>query len=188
MMLKTWKKISRDLSPRNQSRLMVVAALSMFSCAAAWGSQSVPLAWDPNPDTDVAGYVVYYGNASGNYSSSLDVGTNTTATIPGLKEGQTNYFAVTAYNSARVESAPSSEIAFIVPGVLVVGPRATTTDPLTLNFPVAPGHWYEVQATTNLTSWTTIWQSTAATSNAWVQFQDPKAGLFAKRFYRTILH
>ncbi|MDB6109802.1 MAG: fibronectin type domain protein [Pedosphaera sp.] len=188
MTYKQWKRNSGKTSPNKQSRFMVVIALCMLSCAAARGSQSVPLAWDPNQDASVAGYVVYYGNTSGNYSSSLDVGTNTTATISGLTEGQTNYFAVSAYNSARVEGARSSQIVYLVPGALIMAPRAKPTDPLTLNFPVAPGHWYEVQATTNLTSWTTIWQTTAATSNAWVQFQDPKAGLFPKRFYRTVLH
>jgi hypothetical protein len=79
-------------------------------------------------------------------------------------------------------------VAYIVPGELQLNPRVKATDPLGMRFPVASGRWYEVQATADLTSWTTIWQTTAATSNVWVQFQDPKANVFPKRFYRLVLH
>jgi hypothetical protein len=187
-MLKKCKKNSRELISKIELRLLSLLGLCLCFCTAAQGTQSVPLAWDPNSDSSVAGYVVYYGNTNGSYSSRIDVGTNTTTTIPGLTEGQTNYFAVTAYNVARVESPLSSPVTFLVPGALVMASRAKASDPFGLNFPVAPGHWYEVQAAADLKSWTTVWQTTAATSNAWVQFQDPKANLFPKRFYRLILH
>jgi hypothetical protein len=176
------------LTTKTVIQLLFIALLVPILCPAAWAAQTMPLAWDPNPDASVAGYVVYYGNKSGNYSSRIDVGTNTATTISGLKEGQTNYFAVTAYNAARVESAASGAVAYIVPGMVLVTPRLKASDPQGLKFPVAWGHWYEVQATADLKSWTTIWQTTAATSNSWVQFQDPKANLFPKRFYRLILH
>lgn len=146
------------------------------------------LAWNANPDSSVAGYALYYGNASGSYTARIDVGTNTMATVSGLKEGQTYYFAVTAYNAAVVESAPAGELIYIVPGVVLLTPASQPGNPVTIKFPVAPGHWYEIQASVDLKSWTTIRQTATATSNTWVQFLDPQAGAFQKRFYRLVLH
>jgi hypothetical protein len=56
---------------------------------------------------------------------------------------------------------------------------------VTVSFPVAPGNTYSVQASTDLKNWDTIWQTTA-TSNTWVQFQDPVAPNLPMRFYRTV--
>ncbi len=79
------------------------------------GSQSVSLSWNPNPDTNVVGYALYVGHTSGNYSSRIDVGTNTTSTLSGLSNGATFYFVATAYDSSDVESAPSNEAQFVAP-------------------------------------------------------------------------
>ncbi len=75
----------------------------------------VTLAWDPNTEADLAGYRLYYGTASGNYPTSVDVGKATLYKILGLFEGQTYYFAVTAYNTAGVQSGYSNEVSYTVP-------------------------------------------------------------------------
>jgi fibronectin type 3 domain-containing protein len=78
---------------------------------------SVTLAWDP-PDgetPDLAGYKIYYGNSSGNYSYSIDVGNVTTYTLTDLTEGQTYYFAATAYDTSGNESEYSNEISTTIP-------------------------------------------------------------------------
>jgi hypothetical protein len=69
----------------------------------------IQLAWDPNPETDLAGYKVYYGLAPGNYSVAVNLGNQTTYTVAGLASG-TYYFVVTAYNSAGLESDVSNEV------------------------------------------------------------------------------
>jgi hypothetical protein len=73
---------------------------------------------DGTPLTNLAGYRAYYGTTSGSYSEMDDVGmatcedvggvTQCTTTISGLPIG-TWYFAVTAYNSAGLESVFSNE-------------------------------------------------------------------------------
>ena len=69
------------------------------------------LAWDP-PDisTDVTGYMIHYGTASGTYSQAVDVGNTTSYTVSNLIDGQTYYFTVTAHNAAGFESVYSNEV------------------------------------------------------------------------------
>jgi PKD repeat protein len=62
------------------------------------------------PLTDLAGYRLYYRQASGNYAPSIDVGNQTTYLLSGLPEGQTYYFAVSAYDTSGNESVLSDEV------------------------------------------------------------------------------
>ncbi len=72
-------------------------------------SGEVTLAWDPNSEEDLAGYMIFYGTASGNYVEPIIIGKQTTCTITGLSPG-TYYFAVKAYNAAGDESDFSDEV------------------------------------------------------------------------------
>ncbi len=72
-------------------------------------AENIQLAW--NAESGVAGYKVYYGTTSHNYTSSVDVGNQTSYTLMGLVDGTTYYIALTAYNSSGVESGYSSEVA-----------------------------------------------------------------------------
>lgn len=68
------------------------------------------LTWDPPVvATDVTGYMIHYGTASGAYSQSIDVGNTTSYTVSNLNDGQTYYFAATSYNRARQQSGYSNE-------------------------------------------------------------------------------
>jgi hypothetical protein len=70
----------------------------------------VTLAWDPNPENDIAGYNVYYGRTSGDYLRVETVATSrATITVKGSK---TIYFAVTAFNADGLESDFSDEVHF----------------------------------------------------------------------------
>jgi hypothetical protein len=79
------------------------------------GNGSVRLDWSPVPEPDVAGYLVYYGTASGRYfgthadagPSPLDVGNVTSTTVDGLENGRLYYFAITAYDASRAVSRQS---------------------------------------------------------------------------------
>jgi hypothetical protein len=84
--------------------------LALGSSAFAGTTGSVAVTWNPNPEPEVAGYKIYWGELSRQYTSVLDVGNNVTATVSNLTSGRTYYCAVKAYNSAQQESAFSSEI------------------------------------------------------------------------------
>lgn len=80
--------------------------------------KSATLLWAPattnsdgTPLSDLAGYRVYYGTASGNYTTTVDVSdpAATSAQIDGLTPNTTYYFAVTAYDSSGNESSFSNE-------------------------------------------------------------------------------
>jgi chitodextrinase len=88
-------------------QLSVCSLLCLFLSSNAFAF-SVTLAWDASSDPGVAGYFLYYGNASTNYSVKLDVGNYTTATVSGLLQTDTYYFAMTTYDTYEYESAFSS--------------------------------------------------------------------------------
>jgi hypothetical protein len=63
----------------------------------------------------VTGYNVYYGVASRVYTNKVTLGNVTNATIAGLQEGVTYYFAATAFNAVGLESDFSEEVSYTVP-------------------------------------------------------------------------
>ena len=73
-------------------------------------SSDTTLAWNPSSDPSVAGYRLYYGNASRDYFPALDVESRTSWKLGDLVEGIPYYFAVTAYDQAGNESDFSAEV------------------------------------------------------------------------------
>lgn len=68
------------------------------------------VAWDRNPETNISGYKIYWGESTRQYTKVLDAGTEVEATLTGLTSGQTYFCAVTAYNTAGQESPFSAEV------------------------------------------------------------------------------
>jgi hypothetical protein len=163
-----------------------VVVVSLSACNVAKAVSSTPLVWNPNADPSVAGYNVYYGGVSRNYTNVINAGNSTNAVVDGLVEGKTYYFAVTAYTFDGAESDYSDEFSYIVPGFLTLTPGATAGSPMQVRFPVAVGHSYELQQSTDLVQWTTVWETTGV-NNSWVQYNAPINGSRAQ-FYRVVLH
>lgn len=74
------------------------------------GSQNFLLTWDANPEPDIQGYKVFYGTASRNYTTNIDVGNVTSYTVTGLPSGQTYYFAIKAMDTTGNLSVFSNEV------------------------------------------------------------------------------
>jgi len=87
----------------------------MTLIASVQATGSVILAWSASTDPSVVGYNVYYGGASGAYTNEISVGNATNATISGLVEGTTYYFAATTHASSGMESPFSGELSCLVP-------------------------------------------------------------------------
>ena len=95
-------------------------ALALFALASAplqgsSTSPSITLAWERNPEADIVGYKIYWGELSRQYTRVLDVEDNPAAVLTNLEPGKTYHCAVTAYNQASQESTFSQEVIVSIP-------------------------------------------------------------------------
>ncbi len=67
-----------------------------------------------SPSFNVAGYKIYYGSSSGNYTSTIPVGKTTRYCFTDELDPGTSYFVVTAYDSNGNESVYSNEVSKII--------------------------------------------------------------------------
>ena len=80
------------------------------------GNISVTFSWLPNQESNLVGYKIHYGTASGQYNTTIDVGnpapTNgrIQALIENLSDGTTYYIVATAYDAQNQESGFSDEV------------------------------------------------------------------------------
>ena len=116
---------------RRRSVLSLVVLLSgMTLMVSLVQAVDVQLAWDPSSSSQVTGYLVHYGTASGNYSVNVDTGPATTVALSGLVTGQTYYFAATAYDGYGDQSPFSNEVRYTLPAGDSTPPTVTITAPL----------------------------------------------------------
>jgi hypothetical protein len=109
-------------------KLFLVLVLLLMA-TQVW-AMDVKLACDPNSESDLAGYRIYWSQASGSYSTSqmqqfpLSVITPATPqfTIVNLDETKTWYFVATAYDTENLESGYSNEVSVLWDGVTGVPP------------------------------------------------------------------
>ncbi|RYD59668.1 MAG: tandem-95 repeat protein, partial [Verrucomicrobiaceae bacterium] len=122
---------SRTHLPLAQNLLKSIAALFVAAfCLAgsvfAAGTNSVSLAWDRNPETNISGYRLQYGLTQGTFPNVIDAGNATSATVTGLNQGTTYYFTVVAYNTMGQTSPSSSVVTYTVPGAPNTAPTANS--------------------------------------------------------------
>ena len=67
------------------------------------------------PRSNAAGYNIYYGTASHDYTTKVSVGNVTNTMIYGLTGGDTYFFAATTYDVLNQESGFSNEASYAVP-------------------------------------------------------------------------
>ncbi len=99
-------------------KLFALMLLLMFWGASLSASPTVRIAWDPNPENNIAGYRIYFGLTSGGQTNIVDVGDNTVGSIANLAVATSYFFYVTAYNVFGLESDPSEILTYETPGPL----------------------------------------------------------------------
>ncbi|MRR55359.1 MAG: hypothetical protein EG822_12770 [Deltaproteobacteria bacterium] len=92
----------------------MIALVLISSSLSAYSAQAT-LAWDAVSGPDVAGYKIHYGKVPGVYTNTIDTGIMTSSDVSNLTEGETYYFASTAYDSAGNQSGYSNEVTKLVP-------------------------------------------------------------------------
>jgi hypothetical protein len=156
--------------------VLATAGLSTFA------SQSVELTWTPSGSPDVVGYNIYYGPTSGVYTSEISVGNTTNATISGLLENTTNYFAAKAINSEGIESAYSIQTSYVVPSsAAIFGRPVFSSNRVSITMTGVPGYVYVLQASTDLLHWISL-----ETNFTPLEFTDTNPSRYSRRFYRAI--
>ncbi len=188
-------------------RELLPLLLSFSSFCLAQAGESVTLAWDPNFEPDIAGYIVRYGTSSRNYTDTIDPGNVTSTTLTDLTPGSTYFFVVTAYNTDALESLPSNEINFTAaltppPGppqppaaisalqrlpdgsvqfILTISANFTDTSAMRnqLDTPAM-----SIEFSDDLVNWTLLMDVPNPTGTMVVS--DPDAALVDQRFYRIV--
>ena len=100
--------------------MQAVAFRAGVASPAPTGSKKLTLAWNANTPTNNAatnttGYRIKLGTASKTYTQTTTLGNVTTATVSSLVSGTTYYCAVTAYDSAGLDSPISNEVVYQAP-------------------------------------------------------------------------
>jgi PKD repeat protein len=91
------------------TRLGIVGLVVLFLASIVPAvAGTISIQWDPVPDTDLAGYRVYYGTSPDTYDHSVDVGNVTVYTLGGLTDCVTWYVAVKAEDTEGLESVDCS--------------------------------------------------------------------------------
>jgi hypothetical protein len=91
--------------------LITLFILSLVFSTLTVQAASVTLAWDPNPsEQNVAGYKIYLGTESQNYTTVINVTNGTQKAVMKLKKGMLYFFALSAYDADGRESDLSQEV------------------------------------------------------------------------------
>ena len=157
----------------------------------SFATENVPsLEWEPNPEPYVAGYNVYIGEKSRNYTRVIDVGLETRLPLTNLNAGVTYFLAVTAYDIDRLESPFSDEVSYTprVDGtnaVLVPCRIAVSTEAATIQIAGQPGQQCRIVATSDFQQWEEIYV-TVMTEGGLFEYVDADRQGRPMRFYRVI--
>ena len=170
----------RHLPYRRAARLSL-AVLTILSTSFVYSLGSAPgvmagqvtVAWDADSSSGVAGYKVYWGTVSRNYSWYADTAAQTNYTVPSLTPGATYYIAATAYDGSRNESGFSNEVTYTVPSACTYAttPASQSFGPSggtgSVNVTAGAGcNW----TTSNPASWITIASGSSGKGNGTVQY------------------
>ncbi len=113
---------------------LIMTAVLTVCANFAHADGSVNFGWDANSESDLAGYKLYYGSGTRDYQEVIDVGNELTFTVDNLTEGQTFYFALTAYDTSGNESGYSTEVVYEVPNVSPEIPEGFSIESVSVTF------------------------------------------------------
>lgn len=101
--------------PMWKRTVLLTLALAFLANRASAQTSALSVAWDPNTESDVTGYLVSWGTSSHVYSRTQSVGSATEFTATNLAPGTRYYFAVQAISQTGLLSGYSAEVSGIAP-------------------------------------------------------------------------
>jgi hypothetical protein len=177
--------------------LLPILFTPALSPAADVPAPPVSLTWSPNPESDIAGYKMYFGTVSGDYPTVQDVGDVTSAALPPMILGRTYYVALRAYDTGAREGPLSAEL------VITASPPAPIA---TTGFAAGPSgqgslEWkypktassqadrFTIQSSEDLVRWSDAGAITPAeasrSDSEWLYFSVPFATDKPRQFFRV---
>ncbi len=126
-------------------------------------------------------HALYYGTSGQNYTNSVMVANTNSATISGLADGTTYYFAAAAVDNAGDVSTTSNQAVYETPSAAAtLTTLPASTGGFSFNVSGVSGYQYVVQSSTDLINWVSI-----ATNKAPFIFTDTRTPHMSHCFYRT---
>ena len=129
--LKRTESAGKNLMTFTMARMVLCLSLAfpLVSCSsggsdepttsppASIATASAQFEWDPNTETDLAGYKIYKGTSSGHYSAPIATlpANSTSYEADGLQKGSTYFFVVTAFDNSGNEGPLSDELTIPIP-------------------------------------------------------------------------
>jgi hypothetical protein len=168
--------------PGQLTLLINVSSLMILSHFSALAAQSIGVAWIPSSDAQVVSYKIYIGMASHCYFNHVAVGNTNAATITGLTDGATYYFAAAAVDGAGNESTYSDEVVFTTapPTPAILAPRPEPAGEFGFTVSGETDAQYVIQSSSNLIDWVSVQTNTAPFTFACQYAPDVR-----QCFYRT---
>lgn len=187
--------------------LVAVLGLAGQAEAALGSGGAVVLSWNQNPEPYLAGYRVMYGEKSGVYTDSVDVGNVTEFTLTDLVAGRVYYSVLIAYGSEGQQSPPSEEISFTPvvpqipfaveplpapaaddPALKASAPTITDWQPLEtggfgFTITAAPGTSLAVYGSEDMLNWVLL--GTISNTTGRLRASDHTASLLPGRYYQV---
>jgi len=154
----------KQTSPTRHIFTLLIFYIISLSYVHTVAAGNATVGWDRNQEPNIAGYKVYWGTATRNYSNSATVyyyakqPAGMSYVVNDLQDGKTYYFAVTALDMAGRESDFSDEVIKKIPA-------STSED--------GWNHWYETQNFLQIGHWqvTNSWRTIYLSQNR--TFQRP---------------
>ena len=143
----------------------------------------ITLGWSVSSDASVTSYNIYYGTSSGNYTNKISVGNVTHTTIDNLNPDILYYFVTTSVAIGGVESQFSNETSGYPYELKVTGIK-NINGYMNISFNSLANHFYTIEASTNLTTWVSIYNTEIQTDKSTINFIDTNSINYPQRFYR----
>lgn len=162
--------------------LIWIIALSAVGAARPSEASTLRLTWNASTSPNVVEYRVYIGTIPGQYTNSFSASNNTSFVAQNLSPGTTYHFAVSAINTANLESDLSSPISGQAPPG---GPELTggviSGGQYELSVQGPPSATYVIDRSEDLRQWTTV-ATRQADANGRASYR--AGGGAPKRFFR----
>jgi hypothetical protein len=90
--------------------ILCICCSDLVIAQSAKEEGGLTFSWDANTETDLAGYRLYYGLESGQYTDNITLDAKTIYTLRDLTPGVKYYVALTAFDFYDNESGYSDEV------------------------------------------------------------------------------